>query len=179
MLSTLLSVPAWRAAVPAQRSLVRRRGACAMAATARTAFSAADFPAEWPYAADDFSRLDEQPDIQFYSAPRFVTHIDDGAIATLKQYYDEQLPEGADVLDICSSWISRLPPDKPLGRVVGSRNSSQSHSPRRPRAGPRRLRSVRHPGRPLSLHPLATHGGRCGSPKATRSRWSAWRSGAT
>ena len=119
MLSTLLSVPAWRAAVPAQRSLVRRRGACAMAATARTAFSAADFPAEWPYAAEDFSRLDEQPDIQFYSAPRFVTHIDDGAIATLKQYYDEQLPEGADVLDICSSWISHLPPDKPLGRVVG------------------------------------------------------------
>ena len=118
MLSTLLSsVSAWRAATPA-RSLIRR-GACTMVATTRTTFSAADFPAEWPYTDEDFSRLDEQADIQFYSAPRFVTHIDDGAIATLKQYYDEQLPEGADVLDICSSWISHLPPDKPLGRVVG------------------------------------------------------------
>ena len=107
MLATLLSVAARRAAMPA-RSLVRR-GACTMVATTRTTFSAADFPAEWPYSDDDFSRLDEQPDIQFYSAPRFVTHIDDGAIATLTQFYDEELSAGADVLDICSSWISHLP----------------------------------------------------------------------
>jgi len=119
MLTTLLSsVSAWRAAATPARLLVRR-GACTMAVTERTTFSAADFPAEWPYSAEDFSRLDEQPDIQFYSAPRFVTHIDEGAIATLTRYYEEQLSEGADVLDICSSWISHLPPDKPLGRVVG------------------------------------------------------------
>jgi hypothetical protein len=30
--------------------------------------------------------MDESPDFNFYSAPRFVTHIDDGAIAALTQY---------------------------------------------------------------------------------------------
>jgi SAM-dependent methyltransferase len=65
------------------------------------------------------ARLDETSDFNFYSAPRYVTHIDDGAIAALKQYYDETLLAGSDVLDLCSSWISHLPPEKKLGRVIG------------------------------------------------------------
>ena len=82
------------------------------------AFSQADFPEDWPYDDEDMSRLDESPDIQFYGPPRFVTHIDDGAIAAITEFYRQKLPEGADVLDICSSWISHLPEEKPLGRVV-------------------------------------------------------------
>ena len=83
-----------------------------------TRFAASDFPAAWPYTEKDMTRMDESKDILFYSSPRFVTHIDDGAIKAVKDYYDAVLPEKADVLDLCSSWISHLP-DRPLGRVVG------------------------------------------------------------
>lgn len=82
-------------------------------------FTANDFPAEWPYDDSDMQRMDESMDFNFYSAPRFVTHIDDGAIAAVTQYYRENLPPGADLLDLCSSWISHLPKEKQYGRVVG------------------------------------------------------------
>ena len=82
-------------------------------------YAPADFPAEWPYSPQDLTRMDETADINFYDSPRFVTHIDDGAIAAITAYYSEALPPGADVLDLCSSWISHLPPQLPLGRVVG------------------------------------------------------------
>jgi len=84
-----------------------------------TSFPAADFPQAWPYSEADMKRMDESADILFYSAPRFVTHIDEGAINALTKYYDAMLPEGADVLDLCSSWISHLPEGKSLNRVVG------------------------------------------------------------
>ena len=60
-----------------------------------------------------------QRSFNFYSAPRFVTHIDDGAIASLTSYYRDNLQPNGDVLDLCSSWVSHLPNDLPLGRVVG------------------------------------------------------------
>ena len=85
----------------------------------RTTFSASEFPASWPYTDEDFTRMDESPDFNFYSAPRFVTHIDDGAIAALTQYYKQTLTPGADLCDVCSSWISHLPKDVKYGRVVG------------------------------------------------------------
>lgn len=81
-------------------------------------FTSADFPPEWPYDEEDLMRMDESPDFNFYSAPRFVTHIDDGAIASVTQYYREALSPDMDVLDICSSWISHLPKELPLGRVA-------------------------------------------------------------
>ena len=65
------------------------------------------------------ARIDESPDFNFYSAPRFVTHIDDGAIAAVTQYYRQVLPPGADVLDLCSSWVSHLPEEATFGKVVG------------------------------------------------------------
>ena len=58
-------------------------------------------------------------DAEFYNQPRFVTHIDDGAIQAITDYYAEVMFEGADVLDLCSSWISHLPADLKLGNVVG------------------------------------------------------------
>ena len=85
----------------------------------RTTFSASDFPSSWPYSEVDFSRMDESADFNFYSAPRFVTHIDDMAIAALTQFYERTLPAGADLCDVCSSWISHLPNDLKFGRVTG------------------------------------------------------------
>lgn len=41
------------------------------------------WPNEFPFTEDDFKRFDETPDSFFYGQPRFVTHIDDGAIAAL------------------------------------------------------------------------------------------------
>ena len=82
-------------------------------------FDASSFGASWPYSELDLARMDPSPDIQFYETPRFVTHIDDGAIRALTDFYRQELTSGADVLDLCSSWISHLPPALELGRVVG------------------------------------------------------------
>ncbi|KAI5371183.1 putative S-adenosyl-L-methionine-dependent methyltransferase [Septoria linicola] len=65
----------------------------------------------WPYTDADFRRQDPSNDSNFYSAPRFVTHIDDMAIASLREYYGTVLPtaKGSRILDFCSSWISHYP----------------------------------------------------------------------
>jgi SAM-dependent methyltransferase len=61
------------------------------------------FPREY------FRRYDESPDELFYSVPRLVVHIDDGAIAATTQLYGELLPESGHILDLMSSWRSHLP----------------------------------------------------------------------
>jgi len=63
----------------------------------------------WPYNPSDFTRQDSSPDTSFYSSPRFVTHIDDLAIASLRSYYATALPIKGRILDFCSSWISHYP----------------------------------------------------------------------
>jgi SAM-dependent methyltransferase len=59
-----------------------------------------------------FARADETNDAEFYAFPRYVTHIDDGAIDAVGALYAE-LGVGGDVLDLMGSWIShfRLTPD--------------------------------------------------------------------
>jgi SAM-dependent methyltransferase len=54
-----------------------------------------------------FQRADEANDAAFYAMPRFVTHIDDGAIAAVGALYDE-LGIGGRVLDLMSSWVSHF-----------------------------------------------------------------------
>ncbi len=54
-----------------------------------------------------FDRDDPSPDTAFYTVPRLVTHLDDRAIVAVGALYDE-LGVGADVLDLMSSWVSRL-----------------------------------------------------------------------
>jgi SAM-dependent methyltransferase len=66
-----------------------------------------------------FRRFDESPDEEFYLLPRFVTHIDDRAIAAVTQLYRELFPPGGEILDLMSSWISHLPPEVRYRRVVG------------------------------------------------------------
>ena len=63
----------------------------------------------FPYGPKDFERHDETPDNVFYTSPRFVTHIDDNAIKSLRNYYSRNLPHSGRILDFCSSWISHFP----------------------------------------------------------------------
>jgi len=66
-----------------------------------------------------FQKADPSPDSEFYAEPRFVTHIDDGAIAVVTEVYRERLPSCGAVLDLMSSWVSHLPDDVVYGTVVG------------------------------------------------------------
>ena len=66
-----------------------------------------------------FERIDTSPDDEFYREPRFVQHIDEATIEALTGWYREFLFEGADILDLMSSWVSHYPSEVPLGRVAG------------------------------------------------------------
>jgi SAM-dependent methyltransferase len=66
-----------------------------------------------------FRRSDESADERFYAAPRFVTHIDDGAIAAVTQLYREYFPSSGRILDLMSSWVSHLPPEVAYQSVTG------------------------------------------------------------
>ncbi len=66
-----------------------------------------------------FRKADPSPDGLFYAQPRFVAHIDEGAIAAVTGLYREVLPPGGAILDLMSSWISHLPDDIAYGEVVG------------------------------------------------------------
>lgn len=66
-----------------------------------------------------FRRSDESNDRNFYSFPRFVTHIDDAAIAAVTELYREFLPQNGAILDLMSSWVSHLPEEISYNRVVG------------------------------------------------------------
>lgn len=68
---------------------------------------------------ENFRRQDEAPDGEFYVTPRFVQHIDDGAIEAVTQIYREYLPPGGEVLDLMTSWVSHLPQDVTYRRVCG------------------------------------------------------------
>lgn len=66
-----------------------------------------------------FAKADSSPDAEFYTYPRFVTHIDDAAIATVTRVYREHLPPDGTVLDLMSSWVSHLPEDVAYAAVIG------------------------------------------------------------
>ena len=58
-----------------------------------------------------FRRQDESSDFQFYQSPRLVAHIDDKATAALGEFFRPYVPDGADVLDLMSAYLTHLPPD--------------------------------------------------------------------
>jgi SAM-dependent methyltransferase len=66
-----------------------------------------------------FRKMDSDDDAEFYRQPRFVTHIDDDAIAALTAFYRTALPEGGVLLDLMSSWVSHLPSDITYAEVIG------------------------------------------------------------
>ena len=72
-----------------------------------------------PFPPHIFRRQDETSDAEFYHHPRFVTHIDDHAIAAVTQLYREYFAPDSALLDLMSSWVSHLPAEVPYRRVVG------------------------------------------------------------
>ena len=72
-----------------------------------------DFPSRY------FIRQDALDDALFYSVPRLVVHIDEGAIASLADRYREVLPPAGAYLDLMSSWRSHLPDSLQPSRVTG------------------------------------------------------------
>mmetsp|Transcript_18547 Transcript_18547/g.27505 ORF Transcript_18547/g.27505 Transcript_18547/m.27505 type:complete len:264 (-) Transcript_18547:3176-3967(-) len=74
---------------------------------------------EWPYSDEDFKRMDETDDKIFYDQPRLCYHIDDAAVGALTEYYQKNIKDDEDVLDICSSWVSHYPKEWKGGNVVG------------------------------------------------------------
>jgi Methyltransferase domain len=71
------------------------------------------WPDDPPFTSKDFEREDESDDQNFYAIPRLVYHIDEPAVASLTQYYRNNIPPGSEILDICSSWVSHYPLEFP------------------------------------------------------------------
>jgi SAM-dependent methyltransferase len=68
---------------------------------------------------DQRTKLDASNDLQFYDAPRFVTHVDEGFIQQLTDLYRDRLKPNSRVLDLMSSWVSHLPSDVEFDHVAG------------------------------------------------------------
>jgi hypothetical protein len=72
-----------------------------------------------------FDRQDPSDDADFYAAPRFVTHIDEGAVRAVRELYDELgVPDGR-VLDLMGSWVSHLSRMPGEGLVVLGMNATE------------------------------------------------------
>lgn len=78
--------------------------------------ASADFPGLPPHA---FNKEDRGPDNLFYSTPRFVTHIDERAVAAVTALYRETFLPGGTILDLMGSWVAHLPEDVVYGGVIG------------------------------------------------------------
>ncbi|MDX1994487.1 MAG: class I SAM-dependent methyltransferase [bacterium] len=74
---------------------------------------------ENPFPAEYFQKQDPSDDDLFYTVPRKVVHIDDTAIANLKEQLAQLLPPGGVYLDLMSSWRSHIPDTLNPARVVG------------------------------------------------------------
>jgi SAM-dependent methyltransferase len=72
-----------------------------------------------PMPEDFFRRIDESDDALFYSFPRFVVHIDEWAIATIGEIFEQRLPRNGALLDLMSSWRSHLPAALHPAKVTG------------------------------------------------------------
>lgn len=81
------------------------------------------------------TKLDNTSDNEFYSMPRFVTHVDQGFIDQLTQLYSDRLLPNSRILDLMSSWVSHLPEEVQFAHVEGhgmnaeelARNSRLNH----------------------------------------------------
>ena len=64
-------------------------------------------------------KIDQEPDHIFYQYPRFVQHLDKPFRTRLTEFYREQIPPCATVLDLGSSWVSHLPDNVRYERIIG------------------------------------------------------------
>jgi len=65
------------------------------------------------------TKLDDTDDGQFYSVPRFVTHVDESFIDQLTQLYSDRLKPHSRILDMMSSYVSHLPEEIEFAHVEG------------------------------------------------------------
>ena len=65
------------------------------------------------------TKLDDSDDKQFYSYPRFVTHVDEGFIQQLTDLYRDRLKPNTRIFDMMSSWVSHLPDEMEFAHVEG------------------------------------------------------------
>lgn len=65
------------------------------------------------------TKLDDASDVDFYSLPRFVTHVDEGFIDQLTNLYRDRLKPDTRILDMMSSWVSHLPEEIKFAHVEG------------------------------------------------------------
>ena len=72
-----------------------------------------------------FARRDPGDDADFYAAPRFVTHIDAGAVAAVSALYDELAVPHGRVLDLMASWVSHLSSQPRGGLVLLGMNAAE------------------------------------------------------
>ena len=72
-----------------------------------------------------FDRRDPGDDADFYAAPRFVTHIDAGAIGAVSNLYDELAVSEGRVLDLMASWVSHLTRPPRGGLVLLGMNAAE------------------------------------------------------
>lgn len=63
------------------------------------------------------NKLDNGNDLEFYSSPRFVTHVDDGFIDQLTDLYRQKLQPHTRIFDLMSSWVSHLPEEMQFSHV--------------------------------------------------------------
>ncbi len=72
------------------------------------------------FSEDAFSRSDESDDSIFYTADRFVEHLDSLALSTVEKLIgDLVMEENPVILDLMSSWDSHIPSSLRPDRVVG------------------------------------------------------------
>jgi hypothetical protein len=65
------------------------------------------------------TKLDDTDDKEFYSYPRFVTHVDEGFIQQLTELYRDRLKPNTRILDMMSSWVSHLPEEMEFAHIEG------------------------------------------------------------
>lgn len=65
------------------------------------------------------TKLDDTDDMEFYSYPRFVTHVDEGFIQQLTDLYRDRLKPNTRILDMMSSWVSHLPEEMKFAHIEG------------------------------------------------------------
>ncbi len=64
-------------------------------------------------------KLDDGNDREFYSVPRFVTHVDTGFIDRLTDLYRDRLTPNTRIFDMMSSWVSHLPAEMTFEQIEG------------------------------------------------------------
>lgn len=64
-------------------------------------------------------KLDGSKDDNFYTIPRFVTHVDEQFLDELTTLYRHRLKPNTRVFDMMSSWVSHLPDDIKFFHVEG------------------------------------------------------------